>query len=368
MSGAQGGPTNTRWLESLSPWPIDGFGLARIEELLRRLGSPERAFPAVHVVGSNGKSTTTRVAAGLLSREGLRAGSYVSPHVRTWSERIQVEARDVDLEAVLAPVRAHAEDLRATQFEVLTAAALRAFADEGVEVAVVEAGLGGRYDATNVLRSPVQVLTNVTLEHTNVLGGTREVIAGEKLAVVQSGATVVLGEPEWESLARANGAAEVVIETGGNAAVARAAASAFLGRRVGGTAEAVLPGRLELRGEKPFELWDGAHNAAAVAYLVRVLPPRDFVVCASILADKDVDAMLSALSGVGTRFVATTSSNPRALPAWELARRARPRFEAVEAHDTPAAALTRARELAGPGGAVLVTGSLYLLADLSRAS
>src|SRR6185436_2248958 len=131
----------------------------------------------------------------------------------------------------------------ATQFELVTAAALAEFASAGVDAAVVEAGLGGRYDATNVLRSPVQVLTNVALEHTEVLGSTREAIATEKLAVVQPGATVALGEPEWEALARRNGAARVVVETGGNESLAGAAASAFLGRAVE-PVHVQLPGRL----------------------------------------------------------------------------------------------------------------------------
>src|SRR5205085_5604030 len=159
----------------------------------------------------------------LLARAGLTVGAYLSPHVRTWSERIRVRGEEADFEAAIERVRAAAERVRATQFELLTAAALAEFAAAGVDVAVVEAGLGGRHDATNVLRSPVQVLTNVALEHTDVLGATREAIAAEELAVVQPGATVVLGEPEWEPLASANGAARVIVETGGNRALGGAA-------------------------------------------------------------------------------------------------------------------------------------------------
>src|SRR5215218_4717551 len=185
------------WLESLSPWPEE-FGLERMHALLRKLGDPQRAFPAIHVVGTNGKTTTTRLTEALLAGSGLAVGAYTSPHVTTWAERIRVEGDEVDVEAALAPVRRPAEQLCATQFEVLPAGALAAFAERRVDVAVVEAGLGGRLDATNVLRSPVQVLTNVALEHTQVLGETREEIAAEKLAVVQPGSTVVLAEPEWE--------------------------------------------------------------------------------------------------------------------------------------------------------------------------
>ena len=190
------------WLESLSPWPEE-FGLGRMRALLAELVEPQRAYPAIHVVGTNGKSTATRRAAAFLAREGLSVGAYTSPHVSGWAERIQVDGEDADLEGALARVREPAERLGATQFEILTAAALGEFAAAEVDVAVVEAGLGGRLDATNVLDAQVVVLTNVALDHVDVLGATREAIAAEKLAVVSSGATVVLGEPEWLSLARA---------------------------------------------------------------------------------------------------------------------------------------------------------------------
>ena len=141
------------WLESLSPWPEE-FGLGRMHALLAELGEPQRAYPAIHVVGTNGKSTATRRAAAFLAREGLSVGAYTSPHVSGWAERIQVDGEDAGLEAALVRVREPAERLGATQFEVLTAAALAEFAAAGVDVAVVEAGLGGRHDATNVLDAP----------------------------------------------------------------------------------------------------------------------------------------------------------------------------------------------------------------------
>jgi dihydrofolate synthase / folylpolyglutamate synthase len=345
------------FVESLSPWPQDGFGLDRIVALLAELGNPQRAFPSIHVVGTNGKGTTTRTIEETLANEGLLTGGYYSPHVTGWSERIRVGGAEVEFEAAIERVLAAAERLRATQFEVLTAAAFTAFADASVEVAAVEAGLGGRYDATNVLDAPVVVLTNVALEHTDVLGDTREEIAGEKLAVVRPGATVVLGEPEWEGLARANGAAEVIVETGGNAALGAAAASTFLGRRVL-PVHVQLPGRLEWRGD---ELWDGAHTPEAVRYIEPHLPQLGAIV-ASILADKDVDAMLRLLSAHAPAFIATASTNARSLPAPELARRATPYFRPVEAVLDPARAVERARELGTP---VLVTGSLYVLNDLA---
>jgi dihydrofolate synthase/folylpolyglutamate synthase len=335
-----------------------------MRQLLADLGEPQRRYPAIHVVGTNGKTSTTLLTAAILRAEGLHVGAYVSPHVRGWSERTQVDGADADLAAALARVRPHAAG--ATQFEVLTAAALAEFAARAVDVAVVEAGLGGRYDATNVLDAAVVVLTNVARDHTDVLGDTREEIAGEKLAVVSSGATVILGDPEWEGIARANGAALVELPGASNLALAVAAAEAHLGRPVDPHAAdgLTVPGRLERRSERPLEIWDGAHNLAGIGYLLPRLPAREYAIVASILADKDVDAMLRALTAVGSSFVATRSSNPRAVPAEELARLAAPHFASVEAVSDPGGAVARARAAAGPEGAVLVTGSLYLLSDL----
>ena len=353
------------WLESLTPWPEE-FGLGRMRELVKALGDPQLAYRSIHVVGTNGKTTTTRLAEALLSGAGLAVGAYTSPHVIGWSERIRVRGREADVEAVLARVRAAAEEIGATQFEVLTAAALAEFAAAPVDVAVVEAGLGGRHDATNVLEAPVVVLTNVALEHTDVLGDTREAIAGEKLAVVRPGATVVLGEPEWEEAARAAGAESVVVAGRSNLALAIAASESFLGRQVAAppTEEVVVRGRLERVGEEPLEIWDGAHNLAGVGWLLARLPSRQYVVVASILSDKDVEGMLAALSALGEHLVATSSSNERALPAGDLAARADRFFREIDVVADPAAAVARARQAAGEEGAVLVTGSLYLLADL----
>jgi dihydrofolate synthase / folylpolyglutamate synthase len=351
------------YVESLSPWPKDGFGLDRIRALLRELGDPQLHYPSIHVVGTNGKSTVTRTIEELLAQSGLAVGAYLSPHVRGWSERIRVRGDEADFDAAIESVRPAAKHVGATQFELLTAAALAAFAAAEVDVAVVEAGLGGRYDATNVLRSPVQVLTNVSLEHTDVLGTTREAIAAEKLAVVQPGATVVITEPEWEELARENGAASVVVAGGSNLAVALAAAQAFLGRPVDGHVDPRLAGRLERVNEDPLEIWDGAHNLAGVGYVLARLPSARYTIVASILADKDVEGMLAAFSVLGDRFVATGSSSSRALSAADLAERAAPYFAEVEAVEDPVEALTRGRALGDP---LLVTGSLYLLADLAK--
>jgi dihydrofolate synthase / folylpolyglutamate synthase len=221
-----------------------------------------------------------------------------------------------------------------------------------VDVAVVEAGLGGRLDATNVLDAGVVLLTNVALEHTEVLGDTRDAIAREKLAVVTAGATAVLPDDEFTHLVTD---ADVVI--GG----ARQAAEAFVDRPIEREVDVALPGRFEQRAGG--EIWDGAHTPEAADWLLERLPGRDYVLCVSILADKDVGAILERLSQVGTTLVATRSTNSRALEAEDLATRARAHFESVETITDPQAALAQARELGTP----LVTGSLYLLADLYRA-
>ena len=338
----------TSWIESLSPWPEE-FGLEHMRALLRELGHPQLAYPSIHVVGTNGKGTATRMIEALLGAEGLNVGAYYSPHVRAWAERIRVGGREADFERAVERVRPHAHG--ATQFEVLTAAALAEFRAQGVDVAVVEAGLGGRHDATNVIDARVVLLTNVSLEHTDVLGETREAIAREKLAVARPGTIVVLGEPEWAALL-----ADQEVRVGG----AREAAEAYLGRPVEGDVEVTLPGRFEWRGTE--ELWDGAHNPAGLDWLLARLPERDWTVVASIVSDKDVDGMLERLSQAGDTLIATRSSNPRVVPEKELARRAEPYFDRVESDPDPRRALRRARK----HGPVLVTGSLYLLADLSR--
>jgi dihydrofolate synthase/folylpolyglutamate synthase len=344
--------TAVEWLDAMSPWPRDGFGLDRMRELLAALGDPQDAYPAIHVVGTNGKSTATVTIEQLLLAEGLVLGATISPHIASWSERIRLNGGDADFERAVSRVRPAGERLGATQFEIVTAAALTAFADADVDVAVVEAGLGGRFDATNVLHTRVVLLTNVGLEHTEVLGDTLEAIATEKLAVAPPDAVVVLPDLTYEHLVPGR---EVVV--GG----ARAAAEAFVGHAIDADPRARLPGRLERR---VGEVRDGAHNPDGARHLVEQLDGDDHTVVASILADKDVDAMLAILRAAGPRLVATRSSSQRALPAQELADRARTRFDHVEVVDDPVAAVARAHELGEP---VLVTGSLYLVGDLAQA-
>ena len=339
------------WLAAMSPWPRDGFGLERMRALLAQLGNPQQAYPAIHVVGTNGKSTATVTIEQLLLSEGLTVGSTISPHIASWSERIRVNGAEADFEAAVARVRTPAEALGATQFEIVTAAALTAFAEAHVDAAVAEAGLGGRYDATNVLRTRVVLLTSVGLEHTDVLGDTLEAIATEKLAVAPEDAVVVLHDGTYAHLVPGR-----EIRLGG----AREAAEAFFGHAIAVTPEVSLPGRFERR---EGEVRDGAHNPDGARHLVEQLDRDDYTVVASILGDKDVDTMLRTLARAGRRFVATSSSSARALAAVDLAELAGRHFDHVEAVDDPVAAVARAHELGEP---VLVTGSLYLLGDLER--
>ena len=320
--------------------------------LVGRLDHPERRYPAIHVVGTNGKSTATRTIAALLRAEGRRAGAYTSPHVSGWSERIWVDGAEADFERAVARIRAAAEAVNATQFEALTAAALGEFAEQGVDVAVIEAGLGGRLDATNVVDAGVVLLTNVSPEHTDVLGETLEEIAREKLAVAHAANVVVLPDNTYRDFVR-DGAK---IVTGD----AHEAAEAFLGRPIHNRVAADLSGRLERRGR---ELWDGAHNAAGTAWLRHHLDERFDVVVASILQDKDAEAMLADLAELAPSLVATQSQNQRSLPAEELGRLATAHFRHVTIESDAEQALSRARE--STSGHILVTGSLYLLAELS---
>ncbi len=289
------------------------FGLDRMRRMMTALGSPERRFDAIHVLGTNGKSSTTRMTAAILERHGLRTGAYLSPHLVSYRERILIDGSQLDADAFASAVaraswaaervnRTLAEDDHVTQFELLTAAALWEMARQQVDVAVVEAGLGGRYDATSVIDSRVTALTSVGLEHTRWLGPTVTDIAEEKLAVVRPRTALVLGEglaapalAVAERVAAERGAAIVrprplaaateLLARGAfqrrNFALARAAAEAYLQAAAIPVDEAAVaragsctdvPGRLQMVGEDPPTVLDGAHNPDAVAALVESLP------------------------------------------------------------------------------------------------
>jgi dihydrofolate synthase/folylpolyglutamate synthase len=385
------------------------FGLDRMHRLLNVLELPSVSYPTIHVVGTNGKSSTTRMIAALLAREGLRVGCFTSPHLLSYRERIQLDEHDIEPArfgaAVARTVRAAelvdrtaspAGDV-VTQFELLTAAALCEFEAAGVDVAVLEAGLGGRYDATNIVDSRVAVLTNVGLEHTRYLGPTVVDIAREKLDVVRAGATLVVGvdlDPDALALARSTAAergatlqeakaqVDVELRSGGgyqrrNFAAAASAARAFLGRALDPAQIAEVAGSLVVRGRfevldgRPVTLLDGAHNDGGIEALAESLPAftagRRLVGVVSILDDKDAGGMLARLLLHCDALVCTACTSPRALPAATLASLAgQIGGAAATVVMGPHRALARARELAGDDGVVLATGSIYLISDLLR--
>jgi dihydrofolate synthase/folylpolyglutamate synthase len=384
------------------------------------LGMPQNRFASIHVVGTNGKSSVTRMIAALLEAHGQRAGACVSPHPQHWSERVLIGGEQIAPGAFAAAVERTAQAAETvnrgleegdavTQFEVATGAAFVAFAAARVEVAVIEAGLGGRLDATNTIPSTVTVLTSIGLDHTELLGETELEIAAEKLAVLRDHTTLVHGRvsPAVAELAGRTAAEhgarlivapedpgeEIALRAPGrfqrrNFALARAAAEAFLGPLdpaavANVAATLIVPGRLEPIAEDPLTFLDVAHNpdgAAALAEaLGEVVGDRPVVACLAALADKDVDAMVRALAPVLERAVCT-ELDPAALEARGLpgvsshsaAKLAAACAEAgIPAERRPelAAALRRGRELAGEraGGVLLVTGSHYLLAPARAA-
>jgi len=403
------------------------FGLDRMRRLTTTLGLPQSGYASVHVVGSNGKSSTVRMIAAILERHDRRTGAYLSPHLRSFTERVRVGELDVEPAAFAAAVQRAAraatlvertlpDEDRVTQFEVLTAAALDELARRDVDVAVVEAGLGGRYDATNVIPSSVQVLTTVSLEHTRWLGPTVRDIAREKLAVVQEGGTLVVGdlveevEGEVRAAATRHGARlvhappdpGVELAAGGpfqrrNFALARAAADALVGPLDedavrAAAAEVTIPGRLEIVDSDPLTIVDGAHNPSGMAALAEAIEelrgegggagrpgggaeretggpggPAPLVAVLSILDDKDAAAMLRALLPLCDAVVLTSNANPRALsPATLQSLAGQLGGPPAHVEPDPRRAIDRARALAGRDGTVLATGSIYLVTDLLR--
>ena len=368
------------------------FGLERMHRLMSALGLPQRRFASIHVVGSNGKSSTVRFIAAILQREGLRTGTYTSPHLASFRERIEVGEQPVTEERfadAVARTVGLVDDV--TQFEALTAAAYHELAVSGVEVAVIEAGLGGRFDATNVIPSKLAVLTGVGLEHTRWLGPTITDIAQEKLDVVrEQSALVVPSDLHPDALDVALGVAAerharlvTAAVPGGlfqrrNFALALVAAGEFLGRAPGAGAvdaairETRIRGRLDMVAERPLTIHDGAHNPAGAQALAQALPEvlgarRPSVLVASVLDDKDAAGMLSALLPAFDGAVFTRCENPRALsPATLESLASKVGDLPLATVAEPAAAVERARAMAGPDGAVVVTGSIYLIADLVR--
>jgi dihydrofolate synthase / folylpolyglutamate synthase len=400
------------YLNSLEPlgWRL---GLDRMHRLTSLLGMPQHRFASLHVVGTNGKSSVAQMIAALLEAQGVSAGACLSPHLLRWSERVRIRGAEIEPQAFGAAVervaqaaevvnRGLEEGDAVTQFEAATAAAFVALAAARVAAGVIEAGLGGRLDATNVIPSRVTVLTSVGLDHTEWLGETETAIAGEKLAVLRDQSTLVTGSlrPEVDALAaetaRRRGAVHLrapldpgpgieLRARGGfqrrNFALAISAAEAFLGsldreavREV--AAGLRIPGRLDVVAEEPLTILDAAHNPDGAAALAEALPEvsggKPVFACLGILADKDAAAMLRALAPALQHAVCSE------LPSARLRDSGRPGAHSWSAADLvaicddldlsaesveePAAALARARELAtAREGVAIAAGSHYLL-------
>ena len=402
--------------------------LDRIAALTSAMGEPEKTFPVVHITGTNGKGSTTRICSTLLHTNGLSVGTYTSPHLERLNERIAWNGKpitDDDLRDCLFAIekleeficRADPSSLSPTWFELMTASAYRYFGDVAVDAAVIEVGLGGRYDATNVADADVAVVTNVQLDHVNILGDTRVKIASEKAGILKPGCIAVIGEQDDEVVSVfANEARQVgvdgfwrrgiefectenVVAHGGrvisvrtpgaayddlflplygahqgeNASAAIAAAEAFFGAPVDPdvVAEAIshvtAPGRLEIVARRPLVLLDGAHNAAGAAALSASLD-EDFsviermVVVFGCLNGHDPAELLGALDPDRVaHVVACTPPSLRAVPAAEVAAAAESIGLEVSVADSVADAIDEARTIAAPEDLVLVTGSLYLV-------
>ncbi len=398
-----------RWLADLEPvgWRL---GLERMRALCTELGEPQAACPTLHVVGTNGKTSVTLMTAALLEASGLRTGVCISPHTFRWSERTRIGGAEIEAApfaeavaevatAVEAVERGLPERERVTQFEAAIAASFVAFRNAGVDSAVVEAGLGGRLDATNVIHSAATALTSVALDHTEWLGDTRELIALEKLAVLEEGSTLVVGalEPEIDALA-----ASTALELGATLLHARvpdprllpAHLAPFLRRNAGVAVELAralapqlseseigvalgglgLAGRAELIDGDPPVIADVAHNEEGALALAKALPGlsggRGVHACISVLADKDTKAIAAALSPALSSVICTAADpgpamgrpGARALGPEQLgAAFARPGLS-VELEPDPALAVQRAIALArSRHGVALCVGSHYLL-------
>ncbi len=389
------------YLAGLHPLAIR-FGLERVERALDALGHPERTYDVLHVGGTNGKGSTCAMAAAALRAAGHRVGLYTSPHLVRFNERVEVDGvpiSDAALAAVVDEIRrgcpwhdGGAESDRLTYFEFATLVGLLHLARERVRVAVVEVGLGGRFDATNAVVPRVTAIARIGLDHTQLLGDTVEQIAFEKAGIFKAGVPAVvhgsqppgaLATLRAEALRRG---APFFVASGdwpgaialagphqrGNAGLAAAALRQLARAGVpvpeeaiaAGIATARWPGRLE---EVGGVLLDGAHNpdgAAALAAALRALHPgRAVELVFGVLSDKDHAGMLSALAGAVRRVHVVAPVTPRARPAAEVRALAASLGLDADLHASTAEAIACARRAASDGGLVCVAGSLYLVGE-----
>lgn len=402
-------------------------GLRRTRAVLAELGDPQEQLRMVHVAGTKGKGSTSITVASLAQAAGWTTGLYSTPHLHSFRERIQLGLEPIGegdfaalvgrgARAVALAEQAHPELGGVTAFELVTALALRAFADAQVDVAVIEVGLGGRLDATNVIVPAVAAITAVSLDHTVILGDTLEQIAYEKAGIIKPRKPVAVGPqpPEVTAVIADIAAARhsplyragLSWRTSGdwraacfegpwgafedfelalvgqhqveNAGIALMAAWLINPRlledesRVLSALGAVRwPARFEVAGMRPTVIVDGAHNVESVERIVATIrtlfPERRLDVVLGTSRDKDADGMLAALAPITQRLLAVQSANPRARDAHELASMARSLGVDVQEFKLVADAVSAARAQAGPDGVVLVTGSLYLAAEAREA-
>jgi dihydrofolate synthase / folylpolyglutamate synthase len=408
--------------ERTAPTRRDVPTLAPVADALHSLGDPQLDVASVHVTGTNGKGSTTTMAAAILEATGLRVGTYTSPDLHAVNERIAVAGTPID-DVALTALLGRLADLEAatgarlTRFELLTVGALLHFADEGVQTAVIEVGLGGTWDATNVVDGRVAVVTNVALDHTEVLGDTVDAIARDKAGIVKPGAVAVLGDEApttialQSELAHAQGAREVWrrgleltldrndLAVGGrlcsfatplgrhddvfvslhgrhqgaNALCAVAAAEGFTGAPIGDEVLATalgavrVPGRLEVLRVRPTVLLDGAHNPAGAAVLAEALaesfvPAGTRHVVIGMLRGRDPEQLLAPLAAVGVGVVhCCAPGTPRALEATTVAEAARRLGLVAMVEEDPRRAADAALRVAGDDDLVVVTGSFYVV-------
>lgn len=400
--------------------------LDRMHRLVELLGDPQRQYPVVHITGTNGKTSTARLVSLLLAAKGLSVGMYTSPHLQQVNERITWNGDPIPDESlaevllVLAAIEPEL-DQRPSWFELTTAAAYRWFADVAVDVAVVEVGMAGTWDATNVADATVAMITNVELDHTEYLGPTREGIAREKSGIVKPGSLLILGERDpqlapvfADAVARAGstwvrdedfGCATNEMSVGGrllglytpgaryddvflplhgahqgdNAAGALAAVEAFFGQPLAAEvvtdafAEARSPGRLEVVGRRPLCVLDGAHNPAGARVLLEAVDEtfggiERRLLVVGLMGNRDPAEMLEALdAGAASMVLACAPDTPRAVPADVVAAAAQTMGVEVEVVPSVAEAVERARAIASEDDLVLVTGSLYVVAEARSA-
>ena len=409
-------------LEKLAAGRWEAPTLDRMRELAAFLAEPQHAQPLVHVTGTNGKGSTVRLVTALLGAHNLSAGTYTSPDLERVTERIGRNGEPIDDEAFAESIRAVAQaeevtGVRPTRFEILTLAAYRWFADVAVDVAVVEVGMGGIWDATNIADAAVAVVTNVGLDHVEVLGPTRADIAGEKAGIVKPGSTLVLGETDPELVAVFEASADGLVwrrdrdfgcelnriavggrsvdlrtpgatyddvflslhgaHQGDNAALAVTAAEAFFGRPLDhevvreAMATVTVPGRFEVVRRNPLVVLDGAHNppgaAAAAATLGDFGVAGERILVVGMNTGRDPVEMLRALDATEARLVVATQADfARAMPAADVADAARSLGVDAEAVPSIPAAVRRAMGQATEDDVVLVTGSLYVVGAARR--